>query len=313
MYLTNPQIRVTLISGARGCAIKGSYLRGLLGGTERFVAFMLSVFGDESADETKQRVFTVAGVIGSDAQWGELEQKWVARTGGIPFHANHCDSDRGDYANTPHDQNKALYKDLAILLAESRLGGWGIAIDLVGLRRVFPDAPDIAYYKGFVEVLEHMRNCATYNRETVKFTFDQRRESDSNAGFLYGLFRQMPEWERVTFSEIAFACSRTHPKVQVADLFAREVMKVFDNRFGPVRRPPRRSWNALRATDRFHVEAIGEPWFASLKERMPALKEETGMSGGRYRQWLKDKNCQHCTTAMFRFMEWTERVGELKP
>jgi len=62
----------------------------------RYVAIMLSVFGDESADETQQRVFAVAGVIGSEGAWAELEAKWVTRNGGIPFHAADCESGHGD-------------------------------------------------------------------------------------------------------------------------------------------------------------------------------------------------------------------------
>ena len=46
---------------------------------------MLSVFGDGSADETKQRLFAVGGVIGSEEAWLQLERKWIARTGKIHF------------------------------------------------------------------------------------------------------------------------------------------------------------------------------------------------------------------------------------
>src|SRR5437016_11406838 len=131
------------------------------------VAIVLSVFGDESTDETKQRVFTVAGVIGSEELWEQLEAKWVVRTAGIPFHAKDCESDRANYKTTPHQQNQDLYKDLAQLLAGSGLAGWGFAIDLAAQRKVFPEAPDISYYKAFVEVLDAMTKCAAYNKETV--------------------------------------------------------------------------------------------------------------------------------------------------
>jgi hypothetical protein len=106
---------------------------------------MLTVFGDESADESKQRVFAVAGVVGPTEMWEALEPKWLSRTGGIPFHANDCDSDQGEYAETPHDENKALYRHLTTLLANSGLGGYGIVLDVSAQREVFPDAPDIAY------------------------------------------------------------------------------------------------------------------------------------------------------------------------
>jgi hypothetical protein len=56
---------------------------------------MLCAYGDESSDETKQRVFAVGAVVGAEEQWVELEAKWVDRTGGTPFHANDCDSNQG--------------------------------------------------------------------------------------------------------------------------------------------------------------------------------------------------------------------------
>ena len=68
----------------------------------RLVAIMLLVYGDESMDETKQRVCAVAGIIGTEDQWKALEWRWTHRTNGVPFHGNDCDSDQGDYANRPH-------------------------------------------------------------------------------------------------------------------------------------------------------------------------------------------------------------------
>ena len=269
---------------------------------------MLSVFGDESADETKRRVFAVVGVIGAEETWEQLEANWIVRTGGIPFHAKDCDSDYGDYASTRHAENKALYRDLAIILAESGLGGWGFAIDLIAQERVFPDAPGIAYYRGFIEVVDAMRKCATNNQEVVKFTFDRKHESEHNAGELYGRFREMPEWQSYTFPEIAFACSHEQPRLQAADLFAREAMKALDNQIGPVKRDPRKSWLALYNTGHFHIDITSDAWFESLKQQMPLLEETTGMSKSRYVQWLQTYGLQHNTTNLFRYVDWSQRV-----
>jgi hypothetical protein len=255
---------------------------------------ILSVFGDESSDETKQRVFAVGGVIGLEETWRELEAKWLARTGGIPFHANECDSDQGDYAKTTHADNKALYRDLTTLLAESGLAAWGFAIDLRAQCKVFPDAPDIAYYKCFIEVVQAMKNCAANNGARAKFTFDMRRESEYNTGLLYAM--TVPDWKEHMFSSIAFECSRDNPCVQVADLFTRETMKVLDNIVGPVKRSARKSWLALHDTGRFHIDVIADAWFESLKGQMPMLEEQTGMSSAGYTDWLKDNNRQHNTT-----------------
>jgi hypothetical protein len=268
---------------------------------------MLSVFGDESSDETKQRVFAVAGVIGTDDDWNKLESKWIERNGGVPFHASDCESDQGNYKGRPHHENKDLYRDLSIMLAESGLGGWGLAINLIAQRRVFPDAPDISYYKGFTAVLARMRNCAANNKEIAKFTFDMRLESEHNAGLLYDMFRMMPEYQEHTFSEIAFISSRDHPKVQVADLFARETMKTLDNQIGPVKREPRKPWKALFNTGRFHIDALMDGWFEDLQRKMPALEEEHGMQKERYLAWLTEKRIPHNVTNMYRYVEWLER------
>lgn len=284
-----------------------------IGRKRRLVAFMLSVFGDESADETKQRVFAIAGVIGTEEAWEALESEWIGRNGGTPFHATDCDSDQGDYASRPHDENKRLYCDLATILAKSGLGGWGLAINLIAQRRTFPDAPDIfSYYKGFTEVLSAMKNCAAKNNEVVKFTFDMRKESDHNAGLLYAMFRMMPEYERRTFSEISFVSSVDHPRVQIADLFARETMKVLDNQIGPIKREPRKSWIALCDTGRFHVRALMDDWFEDLKREMPRLEAETGMHRDKYLAWLERCGIPHSVTNMYRYIQWLEEQDKRK-
>src|ERR1700722_5219555 len=149
---------------------------------------MYSVFGDESHDEKNERVFAVAGLFGSDEDWKQLRAKWINRTGGKNFHAAACETGKGDYAGAPDVENKALYKDLTQLLCASRLMGFGAAIDLAGHRLHFPDIPvDIPYYWCFRKVVHQ---CGKWTRwsvpqDTVKFTFDQRKESDYNAGVLY--------------------------------------------------------------------------------------------------------------------------------
>jgi len=145
---------------------------------------MLYAYGDESSDETKRRVFAVGTVIGAEEQWAELEERWASRTGGIPFHANDCDSDQGDFRNRPHNENKQLYADLTGILADSGMGGYTAAIALASRREAFPDVEDMdwSYYKAFQEAVEHAKNCAHFNGETVRFIFDTREESTYNTG-----------------------------------------------------------------------------------------------------------------------------------
>ncbi len=151
---------------------------------------VIAVYGDESADETKERVFAVAGVVGDEQSWNLLQEKWEERCDGIPFHANDCESNHGDFERFSDQENKARYKDLTILLADSGLGGYGITLDLVARRDVFPQAlPVLDYYKCFMELIQRMKNCANYNKEIAKFTFDMRPEGPYNSGVLYTIAR----------------------------------------------------------------------------------------------------------------------------
>ena len=263
---------------------------------------ILSVFGDESADETKQRVFAVAAAIGTEAHWQLLEVKWLERTGGTVFHANDCDSDQGEYKNKPHSDNKALYKDLVQLLAASGMGGYGFALDLAAQRKVFPKAPDIAYYKCLIEVMDRMTRCAAYNKRSVKFTFDKHPETEHNAGVIYRTLLDFPKLGYHLFPEVFFE-SRQNPRIQVADLFARETMKALDNLIGPVKRPERKSLLALTSTGHFHVDAVGIDYFEDMKRQMPESQKITGMEEHKYLQWLNESHRQHNITNMFLFID----------
>jgi hypothetical protein len=50
-----------------------------------YEAVVLSVLGDESSDETKQRVFVVGGLLGDTQQWERFAPKWNEATGGRIF------------------------------------------------------------------------------------------------------------------------------------------------------------------------------------------------------------------------------------
>jgi hypothetical protein len=246
------------------------------------------VYGDESADETKERVFVVAGVVGLNEHWETLQPKWDERCGGIPFHANDCESNQGDFAQFSDAENKARYKDLTVLLSNSGLGGFGVALDLISSREIFPQTPaGMHYYKGFMELLQSMRNFARANGETVKLTFDMRPEGPHNSGFLYSIAKGSKNWNPFLDSEMSFACAKENSRIQVADLLAREVMKNLDNHIGPVKRRIRKSWTCLHDTGRFHAEVFGREWFLDLRRNLPRLEMETGMSIPDYQEWLK--------------------------
>jgi hypothetical protein len=274
---------------------------------------MLFVYGDESMDESKQRVCAVAGLIGTEKQWSVLEWKWAQATNGVPFHGNHCDSDQGDYESRPHWENKALYRDLAILLADSGLAGYGQAIDLIARNEVFPECEDIAYYTAFQRVIFAVKNFAFHAGDIAELTFDMRMESAHNAGFLYGSLRDTePEWTPYLASKISFEFAKDNIRIQVADLLARETMKALDNRIGPVKRPTRKSWQRLLDTQRFQIDAFSMDWFKDLKRKMPEAEKKMNMNRDMYLEWLRQRNRQHNVSNLFQFVDWTARHDKTK-
>lgn len=267
---------------------------------------MIFVYGDESMDEKKERVCAVAAVVGTEAMWMALEERWLARTKGIPFHAKDCDTNpgRGDYANCSHEENTGLYRDLTQLLVDSQVMGFASTYDIAAQREVFPlpfEPP--VYYQPFVDVLEHMFRFAGRQEEIAKFTFDSRVESEHNAGLLYAHLREdNPNWRDRFADEISFVSSRSSPRVQVADLFAREAMKALDNQVGPVKRQIRGSWKALRETNRFVVRNYSTDYFQNLKDALPNLYDVFGFIPQDFHDWLKSQNRQLNVTAYIEFL-----------
>ena len=176
-------------------------------------AAMILVYGDDSSDEKRERVCAVAGVVGTIMGWRDLERQWIVRTNGIPFHGHDCDSDHGDYENTPHEENKALYRDLSIMAAESHIYGFAVAIDLIASQRVFPGSPEIAYYRAFLRVMEYMKKCAEGNREIAEFTLDMRMESEHNATLLTAIriAHNSPRISALPFSNRHFSRGPLYP------------------------------------------------------------------------------------------------------
>ena len=185
------------------------------------------VYGDESADETRERVFAVAGVVATDEVWDTLAEAWVARLpscladqrfgGRKVFHAAECEASRKKFSRMSPTENKCLYKDLTQLVAHSGVKGFGVGLDVSAYRQFFPDLPrDIEYYKAFSHVLRHFLERAT-QRELVNFTFDARHESEYNSRRLYDYLLKRPEWQGVSTDTVHFG-SRGDPRIQVDDL-----------------------------------------------------------------------------------------------
>ena len=270
---------------------------------------MIHVYGDDGGDANKERVIAVAVIAGTEEWWQDVEDQWLVRCGGIPFHATDCESNRRDYQNTSNEENKAMYRDLAGILAASMVGGIGIAIDLTAQKRIIPGALPLAYYRSFLECVERAANVAQNFGEIAELTFDISTENEYNAGLLYSWARNGDARFRQWLApKISFVTWRGSARVQAADLLAFEAWKALDHAVGPVKRK-RKSWELLRATGRFETLAYSEQWFRDLKAHLDAgkLQKIVGFNESDYLGWLKKTGRKHSTSNLFHFLGWIDK------
>ena len=253
---------------------------------------MYIVCGDESHDEKKERVFAMGGVFGSQEDFDTTEAEWVTRTSGKIFHAAECESDRGDFAGTDHKENLALYRDLTQIIVNSKLCGRGVAIDLAASREFFPDIlPESDYHKCLKELLIIFGELAYISlpQDKVKFTFDQRIDTEYSAGQLYVYLTKQPDWKLFPYyyDEISFATRRT-PCIQMADLVARETMKEFDRRLTGARRETRKSMAAMLAIPyRFEFTYFTREYFEDFRRKFTDLEAAGGVDRQKYAAWVE--------------------------
>jgi hypothetical protein len=277
---------------------------------KRVTAVFLLGYGDDSTDETQQRVFALSSVVAPEPVWESLEKMWELRTGGIPFHATDCDGDKGDYANCTHKENKELYKDLCLILANSGAKGFSCVVDLAGHREFFPDVPhEMSYHFCMVRVINYwVHRAAEWGSTGIKFSFDNRVTSNFNAAYVYSLMvNDETQPHRLLMSdELSFLCSRKNPRIQVGDLYPRECMKYLDNDIGPVKRPERKSFAALRATGNFGADFYHRDYFKDKFERSAELEKLAGFNQRDYENWLREQNIADNVSNRFRFLTFID-------
>jgi hypothetical protein len=262
---------------------------------------VLSVFGDESADETKQRVFAVSGLFGTEDEWQAAEAAWTEVSRGEVFHA----------ADWEYAGRKDEYKALAQALAVTTVAGVVYAIDLVAFNQVYPDTlRESAYLKCFTRVVTDIAsNMERLNaREQaaitkVEYTFDNRPEVEFSAARLYGAFIEEPGWSPASLlaSKVSFEC-RTNPRIQMADMIAREGMKDLDRKVGPVKFKERRSKIELARKGHFLFFALGLDDFKAERARNAEL-EKDGFNEAAYHQWLLGQHAPDTWNNKVRFLK----------
>ena len=183
------------------------------------------------------------------------------------------------------------------------MGGIGIAIDLVALKNILPGGVALAYYRAFTECLVRAADVAENFGEIAKLTFDISTENEYNAGLLYSVARgtegQLAKW---LDAEISFVPWKSSPRVQTADLLAYEAWKALDREL--TEKKPRKSWEVLRATDRFETFAYSEDFFRDVKAHRDSGEGEkiAGFKETDYLDWLRKTGRHHDISNLIRFL-----------
>lgn len=268
---------------------------------------MYSVFGDESSDQTRKRVFAVSGLFGSDDDWTVFRTKWTERTGGQIFHAAECDSDRGEYKKTSHQANKSLYKDLTKIIAESKLMGWGVAVSLLDYEQFFANAlPDQPYHLCFHSVVTRLACLGgiCLPPGLVTFTFDRNLETQYHARSLYQFMRRWDDWpfHKYMAQEISFG-TREEIGIQAADLVAREAMKELDRDITGIPRNRRMSLIALTKSGRLKFELRTREWCED-GARFHQSQQKPGHSIDKYHAWRAVKGLNDDSTNRIRYQAY---------
>jgi hypothetical protein len=280
---------------------------------------ILNAYGDESHEGKGERVFAVAAVAGPDFMWPGLERAWLSRLDGRAFHAATCEREFASHPDSnKHKDNLQLYADLAKILAAGGITGVGAAIDLVAYRELFPEiGKEYGYYFGFAVVADIIAGGSIIHNakargnsqiapiHRVKFTFDRRPEIEHNAGLLYHMYVNSPEWKRAGIFDqgISFDTS-ANPRIQMADLVARETMKLLDNQIGPVKRAPRQSILALAKSGRFKFWTETRSLLEVRRQFINDLEETSKKA--EYKAWLEEHGYADNTSNRFRFILWRQ-------
>jgi hypothetical protein len=180
-----------------------------------------------------------------------------------------------------------------------------VSIDLADYREFFPNAkdPNDPYYFCFYAVVEKFSEANSFciPLDRVDFTFDQNIEARYNAAALFDQMLALPEWKGhdLVANELRDT-TKKNPRIQVADLVAREGMKKLDHRIGPVHRM-RRSLIALERTKRFSFAELGREYFRSVVQITPEMKKLPSADISKYRQWLTHNRLNDNTTNQIRY------------
>ena len=183
------------------------------------------------------------------------------------------------------------------------MSGVCICFDVQSFRERFDSLVDIAYYKCFTDLLGFIAPMARdWNRRILmglgpadplvqpQFTFD-RRQGEGTITETYDTFMGQPEWRgtEILHQRVSFD-TRKNPRIQIADVVAREGMKELDRLITSRSPRPRGAKLALDAAGKFRFVNRDCAYIEHWRSRQAELEQAEGMTRDQYRSWLTQTN-----------------------
>ena len=284
---------------------------------------MLTVYGDESSDGKRDRVFTLAGIIGTQENWNRFEINWNNRTGDIPYHATDCLAGYGNYKEWPEDKRLRLHYDLSNILAESDgLFASSFSIDVASFNEVYPDADeDDPFYFCFQHIVAEMATITEIFNQTkddqhkqhVNFIFHERNDK-YNVGLLYDKMKKLNQWNEYTVymePSIEFAFSDKYVGVQAADLWALEIRKDFDNSLRSITNKSEELTMLLSKGNRFLLHHYFRSNLIDQRKRIEEM-ENSSKYWVHYQDWLSKHKRNDNRQNKIQFMDYWEKHYETR-
>jgi len=277
---------------------------------------MYTVFGDESHDPDKKKVFSVSGIIAMQKDWDAFEVKWIDRTKGKVIHAADLQGGYGDFKNIPHELREKLYRDLISIIANSALIGFGVVMDIEAYKTVYPDAPDYAsYVHCFRRVIEYFAELGgrLIPQDKINFRFHVNTRLEQTASDLFYEYRRRTDWEHgVYLKDIGFITSET-VGIQVADLYARELMKHGDRNFVKSKddfftSSFRKSFKVLADTGKFGGHYFGREYWIDYKKHFSEIEQAAGFSEEDLAAWLAENRLADNGPNRTRFLAYIDEL-----
>jgi hypothetical protein len=214
-----------------------------LGSLTQHMAFLFSSF-DESADKHREHVFVVAGWLGYQSEWWDIESKWVRRLerednpDPMKYYSDkEWRSLTGQFARF-RDPNKyprpkgrdaanKIRDDLSAILRTSPIAGFGLGILLkdyravrrsTRARKVLPSDPYIQAYQQIM-VLVAAKLQEEKPSDWVAFLCDKHDKS-ADVKALYSEFKKMNPICGTCMGSLNYMEDEESPALQAADLLA---------------------------------------------------------------------------------------------